>query len=210
MNCELLIINYKWKRIGDGIFRSNSKMIKSIIENKNEIKFVIEPRKYKTDLKLLRLSLLFWVFWTPLTLYCTYYAFTENNIFIFFWLLIGYFGIFFVPYTIYCKNRSQTLLIEGEILIVLGTEFFPKTKILISKENLRSLSLERELNENEKVYNRSLRINYVHKNKEKYVMFAHFVHPSDQFIIFEEIRQFLKSNGFSFETKVELPMGNDE
>lgn len=173
-------------------------------------RYVIDPRNYRTYWVQIVLLIVFWLLWTPGTIIATFYAFSEKThflgkLFLFLWLIAGYFGVIVIPYSIFNMRRKQIVKIEGDTIVVEGARFLPFSIDRIHKQDLKALTLETysgETDTNESTY--TLNLWQKHGKKPKRVTLADFVHPRDKSKIFQEISGFLHSNGFAFEEKNEM------
>lgn len=166
-------------------------------------KIVIDPSKYHTDKLNVGCMSIFWVIWAPSTLIATYMAIDTGSLFLYFWLIFGYLGTIGIPVSLNSRNRTQTIELKDNKLVIYGAGLFPWTKIEIEKQNLQELTLEHyDNNDPESIYS----LNLIQKMgiSPKRVMLAPFVHPKDKNLIFQQINNFLVDNNFTFLTKNEL------
>jgi hypothetical protein len=167
------------------------------------IKYVIDPRDFRTDHFYTGCLVVFWLIWAPATAIVTWLAFTDHSPFFFIWLIFGYLGTVGIPLALLNKNRKQTLEVSGESLIITGAGTLPTSKMRIHKQNLRALTLEHyDDSDQESVCTLNLLQKPGHRPAR--IMLASFVHPKDKVVLIEEISTFLHSHGFVFEVKNEM------
>ncbi|MCP4650160.1 MAG: hypothetical protein GY853_08805 [PVC group bacterium] len=172
--------------------------------NKNNTKYAINPRKYRKDWFFTGFLILFWLIWVPLTIFITVAALVDPSPFFLIWLIFGYVGVCFIPYTLLKRNRKHILEVDGESLVVYGTGFLPTSSVWIDKQDLAALTLEHYDDgfELESVYT----LNLFQKPGvcPKRIILASFVHPKQKAILLEEIGEFLRNHGFVFDVKDEM------
>jgi hypothetical protein len=170
------------------------------LANQQDGRYVIDPRDFRKDRFGIGFMVVFWLIWAPATAVVTYLAINDPKPFFFLWLVGGYLGTIIIPASLFTMNRKQVLEVAGDSLVVNTLAFIPPFKVRIDKLNLQALSLERyrrSSSSGETVFTFSL----IQKGNlwPKRIPLAHYVKLEDQAIIFEEIKEFLKKNGFVFD-----------
>ena len=166
-------------------------------------RYVIDPRDFRTDSVYVGFLVAFWLIWAPVTAIVIYSTYSEDSPFFFAWLVFGSLGTIGIPISIFTRNTKQILEVTGKSLVVYGTQGYPWSRVEIDKENLHALTPEHyERTDKESVY--TLNVFQKPGLRPNRIMLASYVHPKDQAILFEEIREFLQKNGFEFQVKNEM------
>lgn len=161
--------------------------------------YEIDPRLFRKDRFYALFLMLFWIVWTPATLFVTGLLASDGGpkVFLIFWLCFGWLGVLMIPYSLLTQNRKQRLTMSAGRLLVSGTALLPWRKREIGRSDLKSLTLEHHGDES------VLTLNLFVRGWPQRVMLAPLVHPDGKALLFPEIERFLRAHGFHFETKNE-------
>jgi hypothetical protein len=167
-------------------------------------RYVIDPRDFRRDRIGIGIMIVFWLIWAPATAFVTLLAYNDPKPFYFLWLFFGYLGTIVIPASLFTMNRKQVLEVAGDSLVVDTLAFIPPFKGRIDKLNLQALTLERyrwRSRHGDTVFT----LNLIRKGAlwPKRIMLAHYVNLDDKAILFEEIKEFLRKNGFVFDARNE-------
>jgi hypothetical protein len=164
-------------------------------------KYVIDPKKYRTDYGYLGCMGVWWLVWAPATLVLTYIAITQREPLLYLFLIFGYVGTLIVPVVFFGRHKVQSLEVVGKKLVVCGTGLSRGSKYEMPAASLRFLTLEYYQSGNDGESVMSLNLLHSVGGGTGRVMLAQFVHPDDKEVLLEEIRRFLKGQGLEFEVK---------
>jgi len=162
--------------------------------------YEIDPRRFPGDRFYTGFLVLFWIVWTPITLFVTGFAGSGEGpeAFLMFWLCFGWLGVLLIPWILLTRNRPQRLEASGGRLVVVGGGLLPWTRREIPHDGLRALTLERH--DEESVWTLNL---FTRGGLAGRVMLAPMVHPDAKEQLFGEIAAFLREQGFDFEARNE-------
>jgi hypothetical protein len=160
--------------------------------------YAIDPRRFRKDRFYTGFLILFWILWTPVTLFVTGFASTGEGpqAFLWLWLCFGWLGVLLIPWALLTRNRTQRLRMRAGRLLVSGTGLLPWTALAIDRDQIAALTLEAY--DEESVLTLNLFLKGLFRRR---VMLASLVHPEGKEILFREIERFLHDHGFSFETR---------
>lgn len=167
--------------------------------------YEIDPRRYRKDRVYIGCVVVGGLIWIPLTIFTTYYAYFNFQIFFVLWLALAYLGILSMLFALLIRNRKQNIKIEGEMLVVRGTGILPWSVVRIPKSWVNKIMLG-HYNE-ESVY--SLLLHYTKDYPsivpgDRNISLAQFVHPKDKAVIFDEISRFLRSHNITLTEENEM------
>ena len=155
--------------------------------------FIIDQKEYKKDKVLIIVYIIFWILWTPVTLFVLALVFTEFNLFYCIWLIFGFFAVIGIPYSLLTMNKSEKVIVDNDNVIFINTEPFPKNKITIPKNQIKQFSLEFYDDESIKTINV---FNFENKRK---VTLAMPLNLESKKKIIANLETFFISNNLSYE-----------
>lgn len=157
---------------------------------------VIDNTGRRIDVFYLCFLIVFWIIWTPLTVWATVTAYLNFSFFWVIWLPFGYVGVFGIPYMLVQSTRPQTLLATPDSLRVSGTGIPLARVIEIPRQQEIKLHFGRYGDEGEGESVATLNIISGTSIWTKRIMIAPLSHPNEKRQIFDELQTFLLENEF--------------
>ncbi len=160
-----------------------------------ENQFVIDPKNYRLDRRLLTGLRLAFLVWLPMTLLVTFLCLEDIDAFITVWLIVAYLGAFGITYQLLIAKRRNILFVEDNALVLIGLRWIPGGRVVIPRSKLIALELDRDGDGDKRSYVRLCLI-YRFLRWQRRIYLAYLVDTKGKHQIFRQMRDFLALHGY--------------
>lgn len=171
---------------------------------------VIDNSGRRSDGCYLGFLVLFWIVWTPVTVWATLEAFSDFNLFWVVWLPFGYIGMLGIPFMLWQSRKPQVLESAPDSLQIRGTGLPFARVVTIPRGQKIKLHFGHYGDDGEGESVATLNVFSGSSWWTRRIMIAPLAHPSEKRKIFHEVEAFLTENGFNIELDDDHPKTRSE